>query len=144
MYRVYSLGSWFCTSVAMTLAVLVALTVPETVFADSGMTCYANCETSCYNQCGNDQTCILQRMGGCTGSCCASACNGSSSCQSTCCQEACQGDQNCINQCVGALAGQCPDGSMDGCADNRACYYGTQLSSCAPNQSKTACTCPPP
>ncbi len=148
MSRLYTLGTWFCTSVAMALALLVPLAVPEGALADSGQTCYANCQTSCYNQCGNDSACIQQCMGQCTGPCCASACNGDSTCQSTCCQEACGGDSTCLQNCL-AAASQCAvkydtNKNPQGCENpGQACTTGYKKGTCGapPGGNPNSCNC---
>jgi hypothetical protein len=109
MSRLYSLGSWIFTSVAITLAVLVPLTVPETAFADTGdVQCTLQCYKSCSSQCApGDQTCQNNCLAACAGQCCVQQCNGDSSCQSTCCQLYCGSDINCMQGC---LAGGNPCG----------------------------------
>lgn len=68
MSRLYSLGMWFCTSMAIALLVLIPLVLPEEVWADTG-DCASQCASQCssyppgspeYQDCYN--TCMYQCM----------------------------------------------------------------------------------
>lgn len=101
MSRFYSLSSWFCTSVAIALAVIVPLTVPEEAFADAGSTCASQCSAQCANAGPYYPTCYEYCIQGNSGSCCAGQCNGDPTCQSNCCNEVCGNDQICLQACGG-------------------------------------------
>lgn len=71
MARLYSLSSWFCTSLAIALAVLVPLTVPEDAFADDGVCSYCDGNSNCCNSCcqtlclTGDPTCMSNCLANC-------------------------------------------------------------------------------
>lgn len=66
MTRLYSFGTWLFSSLAIALAVLVPLTVPENAIADGG--------SDCSTVCNGNPTCVT----------CCEACNGDPSCISEC------------------------------------------------------------
>lgn len=99
MTRLYSLGAWSFTSVAIALAVLVPLTVPEDVWADSGSSCQNTCTEDCSYDCQGDQTCLQNCLSACFGQCCDDQCDGDSSCMNTCCFSACSGEPTCEQTC---------------------------------------------
>jgi hypothetical protein len=101
MFRLYFLGSWCCTSLALVLAVLAILAVPEEAFADSGAC--DSCATSCTNQCGSDNDCYEVCMTGCLNVCCSQQCGSDPTCWNSCCQDACGSDQTCLNNCLVAF-----------------------------------------
>lgn len=104
MVRLYSLSSWFCTCVAIVLAILVPLVVPEDVFANAGNDCYSVCSETC----GTDSSC----MSSCMSSCCQSMCMGSS-------------DPNCVADCTNFIPVPCPYADpANGCYDG-ICIVGT-------------------
>jgi hypothetical protein len=147
MSRLYSLGTWSFSSVAIALAVLVPLTVPEGALADSGQTCYENCQSSCYNQCGNDPNCIEQCMGPCGGSCCVSACNGDPNCMYNCCAEVCGNEQTCLQNCQakGGCAGDNCSIPSQPCNPNWWPQCPNTNTNCAnsapPNRDCSGCVC---
>ena len=103
MSRLYSLGSWSFASVAIALAVLVPLAVPENAFADTAMTCMINCPGYCVSQCGvASGPCYDGCRAECPGRCCDQQCNGDPSCLANCCQSLCTGssDPNCLANCA--------------------------------------------
>lgn len=150
MSRLYSAGTWSFGSLAIALALLVPLTVPEGALADAGSTCGQSCQSTTNIECGGDPKCIAQQMGPCTGSCCSGACNGDSSCDATCCSEACGSTTNdCYNTCtayVGGQDSQCPNKNVTpyGCLNAGApCYNFGTPSTCQPVKTNTRyCDCP--
>jgi hypothetical protein len=146
MLRLYSLGSWFCTSLALTLAVVAALAVPEGAFADSGLPpppppC-TNCSGDCSYQCGSDNTCYENCMTDCTGPCCNGQCGSDPDCYYSCCQAACGDDQTCQANCQAGWAGP-------GCTGGTTCYTPgnkcnpTDYPNCSNMHDQCAATPPP-
>jgi hypothetical protein len=99
--RLCTLGSWFCTSLALALSVVAALAVPEGAFADSGdpLAC-GTCSGDCAGQCGGTgNACYENCMTNCLGSCCGQQCGTDPGCWSLCCRNACMGDPTCLANC---------------------------------------------
>jgi hypothetical protein len=152
MSRLYSLGTWWFSSLAIALAVLVPLTVPEEALADAG----SDCGSQCSSQCSGDGTFYEKCMGLCTQSCCYNSCGGDGSCVNTCCQEACGGDSTCLAACMSSFgfSSSCPNPTNNNCFANNntnaqtcagiGCSNGTASCWCVYSgvQGSGTCSCP--
>ena len=104
MVRIYSLGCWCFSCLAIALGMVAILAVPTGAFADSGL--------------GQPCTCA-PGDGACLGNCCVTQCAGDQACQDQCCQTACGSDSSCLNACKAAKFIKCSDGTPS-------CIYPTE------------------
>jgi hypothetical protein len=139
MIRLYSLGWWSCVSLALALAVVATLAVPEEAFADSGSCTY--CASACTTQCGSDNTCYENCMASCTQGCCTQQCNGDTTCMESCCEGACGSDQTCLQNCCANCKDPCWEYSFhpDLCNSSVKCKVGL-FKSCVYSFVFCACT----
>ena len=134
---------------------IAPLMVSQNASADSG-SCVAACSQACSAACGSDPTCYADRNATRPASCCASECNGDSSCQTACCEKQCMTDQTCLSTCkAAALSSKCPppvsklcegNDKSRGCLNNRCVQEGVKepkVCDCLWDDTKTPkCWCP--
>jgi hypothetical protein len=147
MPRLYTLGTWSFSSLAIALALLVPLTVPEGALADAGSDCNTSCTASCNDDCvGEPPSCFANCMGQCTGTCCSDACTDNT-CVTTCCSEACGSIVNCNSTCVALGSPPCGGtqggGSTcaNGCLGKNPADCAKGRSGCSANPGGIMCNC---
>jgi hypothetical protein len=120
MTRFLAFVSWFHVPVAMVLATVAALAVPEKAFADTGSTCFYYCWNG---ECPDaDPTC----MAACEARCCADQCGFDAVCQASCCKEACGMNASIgsddYNKCIAKCSAdpiRCVQNTVPTCSTNK-------------------------
>ena len=130
MVRLFALVSFFPISLAMVLATIAVLAVPQNAFAD------AECETNCNSQYPDWDSANWE----CRGLCCIDDCANSTDpdCGTHCCEVSCNGDPDCMATCNAAFLTCVPfDCVTLGCADPP-CV--TQTNNCSQITNSTSCS----
>jgi hypothetical protein len=118
MERFLTLFPRFCVGLAMALATVAALAVPDNAFADAPT--FANCITAC-------SPAISQAA---YGSCIGLCCNTYDAGDGQCCSTYCNGDPDCLAACAIAPKKGCNPGGrgLARCTDG--CYYEPRTGLC--------------
>jgi hypothetical protein len=141
MDRVYSLSSRLFGYLAVTLALLAPLAVPQNAFADSASDCMAGSMSWCMTQCGMDTGCISACYAAAPGACCDLQCNGDSACQTACCQNLCNGDSTCLANCSAALTFCKPSTKCSAIKDETSCFGGSVSTNVKCPEGQVHCNC---
>ncbi len=137
MARLLMIFSRFHISVAMVLATIAYLAVPENAFADDPKVCAANCETTF----GIDNPHYWNCVAGC--------CNTDDPGDPNCCSELCDpADPDCVTNCSAMLTTLCEKGDCElSISDPKNCHL-QKASNCAAGgcvttgaKCSTACSC---